>query len=254
MTNKKQLSIIIVNWNTKQLLKGCLESIVNSEPSNVNYEIIVVDNNSSDNSVELVRNFKVQNSKFKIILIENEKNLGFSRAVNQGIEFSQGKHVLLLNSDTRLEPHTIEKLLAFVNQTQDVGVVGPRLINPDGTIQPSCFNFPTISRAIKEFWLGQENVYSKYYPQAYEPTKVDALVGAVFLITQPALDKVGKFDEKYFLYYEDLDYCQRVWQSGLKVYYHPQIEVVHEHGASGRKISDKTKKWLVESSKNCRKD
>ncbi len=240
-----KLSIIIVSWNTRQLLKSCLESIVNSQPSNVQIEIIIVDNGSSDGSREYLKKI-VNGQSFGVIF--NDRNLGFAKAVNQAIDIAKGKHVLLLNPDARIQAGSIKELLKFGENNSEAGVVGPQLINPDGTIQASCYNFQTIPKAIKEFWFGKKDLFSKYYPQTNKPTEVDALVGAVFLITDKALKRVGELDEKYFLYYEDIDYCKRVWQAGLKVYYLPSVRVLHEHGASGKKIPQKTNKWLIESS------
>jgi GT2 family glycosyltransferase len=111
-------------------------------------------------------------------------------------------------------------------------------------------HFPTLTRAIQEFWFGKK-VYSKYAPQESYPIPVDAVVGAAFLVTPYAIEKVGLLDERYFMYFEDLDYCRRVWKAGLKVYYLPQAQIIHYHGVSGRKLAPKSMQWkrLVPSSK-----
>src|SRR3989344_4262041 len=142
----KDLSIVIVNWNTKELVLDCINSIIESK-TKVKYEIIVVDNGSTEGSVEALRKIK------EIKLIENKENLGFAKAVNQGIKKSKGKYILLLNSDTLVRKGSIDKLIEFAKRTSDAGVVGSRLLNPDRRIQPSCINFPTIGNATKQSWL-----------------------------------------------------------------------------------------------------
>ena len=133
-------------------------------------------------------------------------------------------------------------MVSFAEAHPDAGVISTRLLNPNGTLQPSCYHFPTIKNAIR-------GRFEKYAPAGDKPVSVDAVVGAVFMIPRQVIEKVGLLDEKYFIYFEDLDYCYRVKKSGFKVYYLPQVEIVHLHGASGKKIKKKAGKWLVESSK-----
>ena len=239
---KPVLSIIIVNFNTKDLLKKCLESIKLS----FDYEIIVVDNASNDDSLQSINSLELKNLK----IINNKTNLGFAKAVNQGIRQSQGEFILLLNSDIVVKPKAIEKMIDFAKNNLSAGVVGGRLLNPDGSIQGSCFYLPTLGRAAQEFWLGknEKSIVRKYAPVGNKLSEVEAVVGAVFLIPRKILQKVGFFDERYFIYFEDLDYCRRVRRNGFKVYYLPTTEFIHAHGASGKSISEKTQKWLVESS------
>ena len=237
------LSIIIVNFNTKDLLKKCLESLPSSA------EIIVVDNGSTYDSKEYL---KTQKTK----AIFNDQNLGFAKAVNQGIKESQGKFILLLNSDIIVKPKAIEKIMAFAQKHPEAGVIGGRLLNPDGSIQGSCFNLPTLSRTIKEFFLKKPSSLFKYIPSGEKPIEVEAVIGAVFLIPRKVLSKIGHayrqagfFDERYFMYFEDLDYCRRMRKAGFKVYYLPEAEFIHFHGQSGKNIPFQTHHWLVESSK-----
>jgi len=239
---KKELSIIIVSYNTKKELRVCLESIY--KYVDVNFEIIVIDNASSDSSVEMIKN------NFKdVILICNDKNLGFAKAVNQGFGKAKGDYYLLLNPDTEVKNGAVETLLDFTKTQSDFGVAGGKLINPDGTIQPSCYNLPTLRRAISEFWFGKKETFEKYFPETLKPVEVEAVVGAVMLIPKESIEKVGLFDERYFLYFEDLDWCRRAKNLGLKIWYHPQVKFFHQHGASGKKIPEKTNRWLIESSK-----
>jgi len=282
------LSIVIISYNTKELLQQCLDSIkdaVNSKHqipnskqipnSNIqnlkhSLEIIVVDNNSTDGSKEYlkkltsrnweissaslreIRNFAKQISQSKFLdfkVIFNNQNLGFAKAVNQGIKAANGEYILLLNSDTIVRKSALEKLVAFARKTSDAGVVVARLLNPSGAIQSSCYHFPSIKGAIKEFWLGEKSAFSKYAPKGKTPVAIDAAVGAAFLIPQKTIKEIGLLDEKYFMYFEDLDYCRRVWRAGLKVYYLPEAEIIHLHGASGKKLGRQPNKWLIQSSK-----
>lgn len=246
--NMIDLSIIIVSYNTKKLTLDCIDSIL-KEGSKLKVEIIVVDNGSKDGSVEELR--KVWRKNRNVLLIENKENLGFSKANNQGIRVATGKQILLLNSDTIVKRNSLLALFNFAEKTKDAGVVGSRLLNPDKTVQPSCLNFPTIKNAILEYWFGKKGLFEKYAPKGKRPTEVDAVVGTAFLITTRSLKEVGLLNEKYFFYFEDIDYCRRVWGSGLKVYYLPESEIIHYHGASGRKIADEKNQWrrLVPGSK-----
>jgi GT2 family glycosyltransferase len=245
---KVEVSIIIVNFNTKKLIKECLESIFASK-TKATFEIIVVDNNSTDGSRDYL---KSQNSKSKNLeIILNNDNMGFAKANNLGIKMARGKYILLLNSDTQVKAGAVDKMLTFAKETKDAGVVAPKLLNSDGSIQESVFPFPTIGKTIRQYWLGEKNLLDKYAPKADDPITVDVVVAAAFLITPLALEKVGLLNEKYFMYFEDLDYCKRVWNAGLKVYYYPGAEVIHYHGASGKKVVDDANQWkrLIPSAK-----
>jgi GT2 family glycosyltransferase len=238
------LSIIVVNFNTRQLVGRCIDSIKESK-THTKYEIIVVDNGSTDGSVDSLEKTS------GIIIFKNKENLGFSKANNIGIKNASGKYVLLLNSDTEVKSGSLDKLLDFAKSKGDVGVVGARLLNENGTIQESASNFPTIWSAVKEYWFGEKGLFGLFAPKSEDPIRVDSVVGAAFLITPEALKKVGLLNEKYFMYFEDLDYCRRIKKAGLKVYYLPKAEVVHHLGASGTKVAKSDEQWrrLVPSSK-----
>ena len=241
------LSIIIVSLNTKKLTEDCIKSIL-SEGSQISKEIIVVDNGSSDGSVEALRRLKKER---KIDLVENKGNFGYAKANNQGIRKAKGKYLLLLNNDTLVHKGALGELVDFAGKTPSVGVVGSKLLNIDGTLQASCYNFPTITNAIKEYWLGEKGLFGKYAPKGKKPVEVDAVVGAVFLITPQARRKVGILDERYFAYFEDIDYCRQTWRAGLKVYYLPSSVITHYHGATFKKLADEKDRWkkLIPSSK-----
>lgn len=237
------LSIIIVSFNTKDLLRKCLLSLSSG------VEMIIVDNGSNDGTIGMLEEMKASCSNLKTIF--NQKNLGFARAVNQGIRQSSGENILLLNSDVVVKKGALAKLLVFVENHPQAGLVGGRLLNPDGSPQGSCFFLPTLWRVVKEFWFGEKgfSVVKKYVPEGKGPSEVEAVMGAVFLIPKRIFSKVGFFNERYFMYFEDLDYCRRVRKAGFKIYYLPEAEFIHFHGQSGKNIPQQTHRWLVESSK-----
>jgi GT2 family glycosyltransferase len=239
------VSLIILNYNTCDITKQCLESIkqyVNLK----NNQVIVVDNGSSDGSIDIIKQFKW------VKLIENGANVGFSKGNNAGIKQALGEYVLLLNSDTEfIDKQTLARLVAFAKAHPDAGAVVPQLLNSDKTIQSSVFKLPTVSRAIREYWLGQAGAFQKYTPRGDQPEVVEAAVMAAMLIPRPTLDKVGLLNEQYFMYFEDLDYCRAIIGAGLKTYYLPDAKVMHHHGASGKNVAQPADQWkrLIPSSK-----
>lgn len=243
------ISIVIVNFNTKKLIKNCIESIFKAKPK-VNYEIIIIDNGSNDGSCEFLKNISAKYPK-TISLYLNKQNLGYASANNQGIKKSKGKYILLLNSDTLVLKDSLENLYEFAQKTNSrIGIIGGQLLNPDGSIQESVFNLPTLGRAIRQYWFGEKEILDKYAPKDEVPREVEAVVGAAFLITPYARKKVGLLNERYFMYFEDLDYCRRVKRASLKVYYLPSAKFIHYHGASGEKAGRKLQnRRLIESSK-----
>jgi len=242
-----KLSIIIPSYNTKKLLQECLESIKRQSRGikDQEVEIIVVDNNSSDGTVDYLGKV-VKNKTIQSIFLD--QNWGFAGAVNKGIKKAQGRWLLLLNADTQVQGETLKKALEFAEK-HPLSIIGLKLVNFDGSIQPSVFHLPSLGGAIREFWLGQEDSFQKYIPQTEEPVRVDAVTGAAMLIPRKVIKKVGLFDEKYFFYFEDLDYCRRAKKLGVKIYYLPSVRVFHHHGAAGKDMPEITHQWLVESSK-----
>jgi len=247
-----KLSIIIVSFNTKDLLKKCIESIVHCSWFNILGEIIVIDNGSTDGSQKVVKSIKskVESNNLKMSFIENEQNLGFAKAVNQGIKQAKGEVIFLLNPDTVVKPEALKNLLEF-EEKLGPAIVGARMLNPDGSIQGSVFNLPTIGGAIQEYWFGKKGAFSKYAPFGGKPVEVKAVSGGAMLISKEVIKKIGLFDERYFMYFEDLDYCRRARKAGFKIWYLPTAEVIHEHGASGKKLATPEDQWhrLVPSSK-----
>lgn len=238
-----EVSVVIVNYNTGKLLQECVDAVIKTT-KNLSFpktEILIVDNNSTDGSANFKGNFT---------LIKNQDNPGFSKANNQAIKKAKGEYILLLNPDTKVLGLVIEQLIEFAKTHPDAGVVAPRLLNSDGSVQDSVMPFPTISRAIQEFWFGKK-VYSKYVPNVKSPIEIEAAVMAGFLITPSARKKVGMLNEKYFMYFEDLDYCRSVYDVGLKIYYLPNAKVIHYQGVSGEKLALNKDQWkrLIPGSK-----
>lgn len=226
------VSIVIVNYNQKNLLKECLKGILLVKPK-LNYEIIVVDNNSTDGSQEIIKNYESKIENFKYIF--NKKNLGFASGCNAGIKIAQGKYILILNPDIVVLENSIEEIYKFMEENQDVGIAGPKLLNPDHSIQPSCYRYPTLLIPIlRRTFLGKfkwaKKKMDQYLMADFDHLKkkeVDWLLGACLMIRKKMLDEIGLFDERFFLYFEDVDLCRRAKAVGWKVYYYPSSEMVH---------------------------
>jgi len=246
-----ELSIIMVNLNTKDLTVGCIRSI-EKEAKDISFEVLLTDNGSNDGSVEALKGItKEKYWKDRFTLILNDNNTGYAKANNQGIRRAKGKYILLLNNDTVVHKDALQNLLKFVRATPDAGVIGSRLLNIDGSLQMSCYHFPTITNAIKEYWFGKKGLFEKFAPKGELPVTVDSVVGAAFLITPEAKKRVGILDERYFAYFEDIDYCRQTWKKGLKVYYLPNSVITHYHGATFKKLANESERWkkLIPSSK-----
>ncbi|KKS23415.1 MAG: Glycosyltransferase/rhamnosyltransferase [Candidatus Nomurabacteria bacterium GW2011_GWC2_41_8] len=222
-----ELSVVIVTYNSEKQIGLLLDSIY-KDRGNIDLEVIVLDNNSADASLLVVRNHKT-----KPLCIQMGSNTGFSIAVNQGLKKAKGNYLLLLNPDTVVQKGTLKKLLDFAKNTSPFGAVSPRLLNPDGKPQASVYKFPTITNAIMKNFFNCQNCFGKYLPDN-RVQKVDVATMAAFLIPRTTFKMVGGLDEKYFMYYEDVDYCRRLHESKLPVYYLPSAKIKHVHGASGR--------------------
>jgi GT2 family glycosyltransferase len=236
------LSIIIVNWNTRDLLTQCLQSLLPLSPSPplplpLSLEVFVVDNASTDGSTAMVR------EHFPWVkLIENSENVGFARANNQALRQATGRYAVLLNSDTVVRPGALQTLVEFMEAHLEVGACGPRLLNGDGSLQPSCHPLLTPGR---EFWrlLFLEKLWPRAtYPQgqwdSQTPRSVEVIKGACLMLRREALDQVGLLDEQYFMYTEEMDLCYRMLKAGWRNYWVPQAEVVHYGEASSRQVAE----------------
>ena len=228
------LSIVIVSWKVKKLLEECLNSIFN-QTKEITYEVWVVDNFSQDGTVEMVK------EKFpQVHLIANPKNLGFAKANNQAIRLAKGKFILLLNPDTKILDNALEKIVHFMEENPNCGVVGGKLLNPDGSLQPSVRRFPRfldqalILLKIHHF-LPNLPPLRAYLAKNFDYDKkqeVDQIMGAFFLIRREVIEEVGLLDENFWIWFEEVDYCQRVKKAGKKVCYCPQAKIIHYFGQS----------------------
>lgn len=228
------LSIIILNYNHKNLLKNCLKSLKEAELK-LDYEIIISDNNSSDDSQEFLAQLETKDPDLKVIL--NSKNLGYAQANNQAIKLARGEYILILNPDIIVLPDSIERLVKYLQKNKKVGMVGPQLLNPNKTIQYSCYRFPKlITPAVRRTFLGRlpgfKQELKRYLMLDYnhqQTREVDWLIGACLMIKKEVLEEVDSFDERYFLYFEDVDLAKKVWQAGYKVVYLPKAQMIHFH-------------------------
>ena len=235
------LSIIIVNYNVKNLLENCINSIL-SASKNFQTEIIVVDNNSFDGSPAYIKSrFDGYND---IRVIENNVNLGFAKANNLGVSAASGKYILILNPDTILREDTIDKCIKFIESRDDIGILSCKLVLPNGKLDLACRrSFPSSSVAFYRMiglskLFPNNKIFGKYnltYLDENSSYEVDAVCGAFMLMKKEHFFKVGGFDEEYFMYGEDLDLCYRIKKENLKVYYYSGTGIIHYKGESTKK-------------------
>ncbi len=239
---KTMLSIIIVNYNAEKLLQRCLMSVY-AETKRVPFDIWVVDNNSKDTSVSMIRrNFPLVN------LIENKENIGFARANNQAIAKCTGDYILILNPDTLILQNVLEKIVNFMGENPTVGICGCKVLNEDRTLQLACRrSIPTPGVAFFRLTglsklFPNSKIMAKYnltYLGPDQPHEVDAVSGAFLMIRRKVVDNIGKLDERFFMYGEELDWCLRAKKAGWKVIYYPNAEIIHYKGECSKSNSRK---------------
>lgn len=228
------LSAIIVTWNSEDYITQCLRSL-GENMGDVALEVILVDNNSADRTVEIVkRGFP------PVRLIRNPGNFGFARATNQGLKLARGRYLLLLNPDTVVQSGTLLQMVRFMDDNPQVGSLGPQLLNPDGTIQPSCREFLNYQILLWEF-TGLSRLFPGHrrfgrwrmgYFNHDSPREVDQPMGACLMLRREALEEVGELDEDFFIFMNDQDLCYRLKEQGWVSYFHSSPKVVHHKGAS----------------------
>jgi len=243
------LSIIIVSWNVRDYLADCIESILENCRL-LQYEIIVVDNASTDGTVDFIKN------KYpRLVLIPNDTNKGFGYANNQGISRAKGRYLLFLNPDTIMKPNAVEKMLTFLEQNKDVGAIGPMLLNKDLTIQYSVRTFPTFRGALYRHTILRyfglfKNHHEKWRMKDFKCDRlsdVDQLMGAAILTKKDLVLKVGGFDERFFMYYEEVDFCYRIKKAGYRIVFFPDVSIIHLGGKSARQIPFRKKIMAIRS-------
>ncbi len=233
-----QLSIIVVNWNTKQLLKECLGSVCANAPESA-FEVLVVDNASADGSADMVE------AEFpEFMLIRNSTNRGFAAANNQAMEVARGEYILLLNSDTVVHGRVLEESLRYLRGHRDVGAMGCRVLNTDGTVQLTCSEFPSLLNQVLQasgLWrLPWPRFFGKYLMTDWQrdtERDVEVVTGCYLLTKRNVIDQVGMLDERFFFFGEETDWCLRMRLAGWKLRLAPVGTITHHGSASARKLN-----------------
>lgn len=232
------ISIIIINWNTRQLLLDCIASVYGTVHKAV-FEIFVVDNGSTDGSVR-----SVADKYPDVTIITNARNEGFAKANNAAIRRMVGEYAVLLNSDTVLKEHALDRMLAFMKEHPRAGMCGPQLLFRDGSQQTSTGSFPellselTSANMVRLLTSGKRR---KHKPVFDGPTPVDFIIGACMFVRKAAIDSAGMLDEDYFFFYEEIDWCYRLNNAGWLIYHLPDIEIFHFGGQATKNINQRAR-------------
>jgi GT2 family glycosyltransferase len=230
------LDIVIVSWNTRDLVARCLDSIQQHGPTNLVPEVFVVDNASADGTANMVRDCFPQ-----VRLIENRANMGFASANNQALRRGTARYALMLNPDTEVQTGTLQTLVSFMDSNLQAGAAGARLLYPDGTLQAWCSPVPTLARELwRLFHLDTVHRYAQYDMARWDdrtPRDVEMVPGTCLIVRREALHQVGLLDEDFFIYSEEVDLCERLRRHGWHVYWVPQAVVVHHAGQSTHQVA-----------------
>jgi GT2 family glycosyltransferase len=241
------LSVIIINWNTRELLRDCIRSIYN-QSIKIAYEIIVVDNGSIDGTIAML------STEFpNVRVIANERNKGFAKANNQALRTAVGKYFLLLNSDTKVLPDALDAAVAYMRNRPEVGALAFKILNQDGTVQHPCYtgNPNLFSEFVDLFYLNKFlpgiDRFGRYRPACAEPCEVAHATGACLLLRKSVLDQIGHLDEAMVFSYEDADICRRIRARSWKVIYQPQAAILHYGNRSAELLSDRALNMIMQS-------
>lgn len=232
-----KLSVIIVNWNTKELLRKSIQSVYDIAGT-YPYEVIVIDNASDDGSADMVAD------EFRdVMLVRSKENLGFSAGNNVGMQLASGEYFLLLNPDAELKTNAVRNMIEFADEHPRAAFIGPKLLNSDGSLQKNGRKFPSFLREISEltrihkwFWNYYDLNMGWGRVDFDKITQVDEVSGACILARKAAVDEIGLLDERFFMYYEETDWCKRAKKAGWEVYYLPTAEVIHHWAAGAKQI------------------
>lgn len=237
------LSVIILNYNSKDYLLPCIKGIV-EHTADLEYEIIVVDNASTDSSVDYIER-KILPRFNQVKLVKAKTNGGYAAGNNLGIKAASGRYLVIMNPDIVIWDNSLKQMILFMDASQAVGIAGPRLLSPDGSLQYACYRWPTPQVLLyRRSALGRfgfaERAIDKFLLKDWDhrdSRPVDWLQGSCVIVRREALNQVGLMDERYFLYAEDMDWCRRFWCSGWEVWYLAPIELIHYHQRASAKDS-----------------
>jgi len=249
----KLIDIVIVNYKSTDYLLKCLKSVYDSI-KDIPVRVFVHDNDSK-NGVD-----RITNAFPNVNFTKNDSNIGFSRGVNKCIKQGTAPYVLILNPDTVIKDGFFESTLQYIENNPDIGIVGPKVLNTDDSLQGS-------ARAFLKPWMaffGRNSFLTRYFPNnrisrkcilstgsdGVTPMSIDWVSGACILVRRKAIDEVGLFDEQFFMYWEDADWCKRMWKNGWKVIYFPRASIVHHVGGSSTK---RPLRSIIEFHKSCYK-
>lgn len=230
------LSVVIVSWNVCDKLRSNLKAIYNNT-QNINFEVFIIDNNSQDNTVEMVEEEFPQ-----IKLIKNKENLGFAKANNQVLEEIKGKYILFLNPDMKVKKGTLEGIVKWMDKHPKAGIAGCRLVDENGAIVPHVRRFPTVwdqLAIILKIPHFLPNILNKYLMKNFDyshSASVDSIRGSFFITRKEIIEKIGCWDERYFIWFEDVDFCKRVKKAGWKIMYTPVVECIDYMGQSFKQV------------------
>ncbi|MEO8512391.1 MAG: glycosyltransferase family 2 protein [Ignavibacteria bacterium] len=232
------ISVIIVTWNSEEELTACVNSVITASKG-LDAELIIIDNNSSDNSFNIAGKINYQ----KLHTLRNPENLGYTKAVNQGIRLAKGKYVLLLNPDTIVDEKSVKVMYDFLEKGMGYGACAPLMKNPDGTTQYSVRNFPTYWHMFTEFSLlayifPKTKLFGGWKAKYMDYSKeqdIEQPMAAAFLIRRSLLADIGNMDERFSMFFNDVDLCKKIYDSGFKIRLTPSSIVTHEHGSSIKK-------------------
>ncbi len=232
-------NIIIINHNSTNSLIKCLESIIHSGFNGISCTLHVQDNASVDGVERIIHQFP------EVDLTINSKNIGFSKAVNRALKKNKGEYAIILNPDTIIREDFFQNIIEYLDSQPDVGILGPRILNPDGTLQNSARSFPTLLTAI----FGRNSILSRLFPNnsissknllssvsdGKTPMDVDWVSGACMVVRRKAIEEAGLLDERFFMYWEDADWCRRMREKGWRIVYYPKVTIYHSGGESSKK-------------------
>lgn len=234
------LDIIIVNWNSGNLLSECIHSINNAVHNSFDLNrVVIIDNASNDGSLD-----DLENVNLPLIIIRNEKNFGFAKACNQGAKTSKADYLLFLNPDTRLFNNSLKGPIAFMQRKENefVGIIGDQLIDEKNNVSKTCSRFPN-AFSLVYMSFGLDRLFPKIFPAHFmtewnhnESKVVDQVMGAFFFVRRDLFEKLNGFDERFFVYFEDLDFSLRAKKNGYKIYYLSTAQVFHKGGGTSEKV------------------